>query len=232
MSMRRTVKIFLMLSAFLFVLTSCAYTQTDMIDFVQYADIQYVRNYENEIEGSPITEDDLDREYFVVKRKVSETMNSLGHVSKDNDATNLDVGTQIYTVKGYDPDFRVAAFYDGDILLYEAYTNKWADRGLELLDIKDKVECISVIENKADGPERLADIDDELLVKKLVDMILEAPIEYKEGNSDREEYYYLGFQLKDGTIMSRHYDIGEGILAKTIRLPEEFREIIEQKCKK
>lgn len=228
--MQKTVKIFLVLNIFVFILASCAYTQTEMVDFVQYDEIQYVRNYENEVKGNPLTREDIDEEYFTVKRKISGMVASPGQIVKSNDASYLDVGTQIYSIKGYDPDFRLAAFHDGEILLYEAHTNKWADKGSELLDIKDKVESISVIENKPDGLEKLADIDDETLVQKLVDIIIEAPVEYSESTSFEEEYYFLNFQLKDGTIMSRHYDIGGGVLAKGIKLPEEFREIIEQKC--
>lgn len=230
--MRKTVKIFIVLNIFVFILASCAYTQTEMLDFVQYDDIQYVRNYENEAKGSPLTKADIDEEYFTVKRKISGQVTGPGHIVRSNDASHLDVGTQIYTIKGYDPDFRVAAFHDGEILLYEAYTNKWADRGSELLDIEDKVEKISVIENRPDGLAKLTDIEDKKLVQTLVNMIIEAPIEYDEGSSTEEEYYFLNFQLKDGTIMSRHYDIGGGTLAKGIKLPEEFREIIEQKCEK
>ena len=58
------------------------------------------------MEGTPLTEDDLDKEYFTVKRKLSGVVNNPGYISKSGDAAYLDVGTQIYTIKGYDPDFR------------------------------------------------------------------------------------------------------------------------------
>ncbi|HHW70222.1 MAG TPA: hypothetical protein GX392_02615 [Clostridiales bacterium] len=231
MFLRKIMRIFLLLLIFIFILVSCAYTQDDWTDFINYDDIQYVRNYENEERGVPLTPDDIDKEYFEIKRKLAGGMNNVGYVSKSGDAAYLDEGTQIYTVKGYNPDFRVAAFHDGDIILYEAYTNKWAQKGSELLDIEDKVESISIIENREDDYKELAEIEDEATVEKLVDMILEAPIDHDEGVG-KEQYYLLIFHLKDGTVSSRYYDISGGILATGIKLPDKFREIIEQACEK
>lgn len=229
MLLRKIIRIFSISLIFIFILASCAHTHIDWVDFIQYDYIKYVRNYENEMEGTPLTEDDLDKEYFTVKRKLSGVVNNPGYISKSGDAAYLDVGTQIYTIKGYDPDFRVAAFHDGQIILYEAYTNKWAEKGSELLDIKDRVESISVIEDKDEGHEKLTDIDDDSTVRRLVDMIVEAPVDDSENIGD-EQYYFLTFHLNDGTIISRYYDIGGGILARGIKLPEEFREIIEERC--
>jgi|SRR5690606_5873685 len=213
----------------IFILASCAYTHGDWIDFVEYDDIQYIRNYENEIKGNLLTVDDIDKEYFEVKRKLSGGINNPGYVSKSGDAAYLDEGTLIYTVKGYDPDFRVAAFQDEDIILYEAYRNKWAKKGSELLDIEDKVDSISIMENREEDSEKIATIDDEETVEKLVDMIMEAPVDHSEGVGE-EQYYMLTFYLKDGTVVNRYYDIGGGILAMGIQLPEEFRDIIEYAC--
>ena len=53
--------------------------------------------------------------------------------AKDGDAAFLDIGTRVYTVKGYLPTFRLAAYLDGVLQLYEADTNPCARTGADLL---------------------------------------------------------------------------------------------------
>ena len=43
------------------------------------------------------------------------------------------------------------------------------------------MESISVIEDKDEGHEKLTDIDDDSTVRRLVDMIVEAPVDDSEN---------------------------------------------------
>ena len=60
----------------------------------------------------------------------------------------MNPGTPIYAVKGYSPEFRLAALEDGTPRLFEADTHPKAERGEALLDIRGKVAAIDILSAK------------------------------------------------------------------------------------
>ena len=100
---------------------------------------------------------------------------------QDGDATCLNPGTPVYSVKGYAPKFRLGTLEEGRVILYEADTNPSAKTGQDLLDIRGKVRAIDILEDD-DTLTLLGTIDEEREIDQLVEMLLAAPVD--QGNQD------------------------------------------------
>lgn len=134
--------------------------------------------------------------------------------SQDGDATFLDPGTQVYAVKGYAPEFRLATVEGGRPTLYEADTNPSAKIGADLLDIRNKVTAIDIL-NDDDQMTVLATIDEEPAVRRFVDVVLDAPVNQQNRDHDGPRYF-LGFRLADGTSVVRAFWLESGELSRGI----------------
>jgi len=192
-------------------------------DIIQFNDIGYISTMRKE--EVKLTKDDLDKELYKVKFTLAGNDKLKGHGSQNGDASFLPVNTQVYSVKGYNSNFCLAAYNKwGDLTVYFAHTNAKAQKGEELLDIKDKVESISI--QSEINQKELALISDPQVINKMVDMILKAPIDTNQRNSS--ERYYINFNLKKGISFSCWYTFDGRVLSMGISLPLEFGEIIEK----
>ena len=133
---------------------------------------------------------------------------------QDGDATYLNPGTPVYSVKGYAPKFRLGTLEEGRVILYEADTNPSAKTGQDLLDIRGKVRAIDILEDD-DTLTLLGTIDEEREIDQLVEMLLAAPVD--QGNQDHDgPRYFLGIRLVDGTSTVRVYWLESGELSRGI----------------
>jgi hypothetical protein len=148
-----------------------------------------------------------------------------GYRPKDGDAAFLNPGTPLYGVKGYKASFRLAAWEDGRLTLFEADTNPAARVGGDLLDISGRVQYIG-INSEQDGVTELGAIRDKAEVDSLVGMVLEAPVNQQLGDHSGARYF-VAFHLSDGTIVARAYWASTGELSRGIVLPQQFRQTIE-----
>lgn len=152
--------------------------------------------------------------------------------SLDGDATFLNPGTQVYAVKGYAPEFRLATLEGDSPTLYEADTNPSAKVGEDLLDIRGKVTAIDVL-NDDDQMTVLATIDEEPAVRRFVDVVLEAPVNQRNRNHDGPRYF-LGFRLADETSVVRAFrmesgELSRGIMTDPTLTLSVFREIPKER---
>ena len=134
--------------------------------------------------------------------------------SQDGDATFLNPGTQVYIVKGYAPEFRLATIEGGRPTLYEADANPSAKIGADLLDIRGKVTAIDIL-NDDDQMTVLATIDEEPTIRRFVDVVLDAPVNQQNRDHD-DPRYFLGFLLADGTSVVRAFWLESGELSRGI----------------
>lgn len=139
---------------------------------------------------------------------------------RDGDAGYLGLGTILYTIKGYQPSFRLAARRDGSIVMYEADENPSARTGSDLLDIQGKVKRI-VITSHIDGTTEIGAITDARRIATLVDVVLQAPVDQQQLVNGPD--CFIVFQLADGTVVRRAYTIDLNVLARGIKLPDAFR---------
>lgn len=191
--------------------------------------IFYYSDYDvkNRPVGRLITNTDLGFKFAKVKCNLNERVRDVDeYQSTDGDASFLPTNTPVYTVKGYRPEFRLAAYLNNQLLLFESNQNPKAKKGADLLDIKDKVQYIGI--NSGGDPKReLAAIKNSKQVASLVDMVLKAPVDqnYRE---QKERRYLIVFHLKDGTTVTRSYWTDSNELTVGILLPKQFRTIVEQ----
>ena len=136
------------------------------------------------------------------------------HHWQDGDSTYLNPGTPVYAFTGYSSRFRLGTLEWGRVFLYEADTNPSAKTGQDLLDIQGKVTTIDIL-SKRDGETVLGAIDEGHAVERLVDMILESPVDQGSTDHDRPRYY-LGIRLADGTSVVRPYWLETGELSRGI----------------
>ena len=91
--------------------------QIDWVNFIQVGSTQYVAGPQSQ---TILVESGLGPVYAHVKFKVSGNVCDPNYRLKDGDAAFLDAGTPIYTVTGHPSGDRLAARFNGSILVYQA----------------------------------------------------------------------------------------------------------------
>ncbi|HSP08066.1 MAG TPA: hypothetical protein VLU92_00550 [Candidatus Dormibacteraeota bacterium] len=142
------------------------------------------------------------------------------HHVQDGDAGLLEAGTVVYTLRAYAPIFRLAAYDQGRLTLYEADTNPGARVGADLLDLVNKVRYIG-INSVQDGRSELGAIHNRDQVDALIGMVLDAPVN-QTPRTDSGPEYFIDFHLDDGTETTRTYWLKSGELSRGILLPPAF----------
>ena len=211
-------------------LVSCAST-TDWVNFIKYNGITYVGDSANA--GRALTRNDLGPQFATVKSKLSGNVTIPGYQLQDGDAAFLNVGTPIYTMKGYKSTFRLAAYDSNNnnrLVLFEADTNPNAKRGSDLLDIGSKVQYIGV-NKEEDGTTQLGAIKDPNKIALLTQMVLTAYVDQSRSPQD-EPGYFISFYLKDNTVVTRGYGQQSRTLDRGILLPEAFGVAIQSAVSK
>ncbi|MDO3408268.1 hypothetical protein QWJ34_00655 [Saccharibacillus sp. CPCC 101409] len=123
------------------------------------------------------------------------------HVTQNGDAAYLPVGTKVYALKGYDPDFRVLA--DGRI--YQVHDNPRAETIGDLYDIEGKVLKLSRESGNDGSP--MWDFSPEDTEAFISDML---PLKYVGSdeiykNNPPEYRIFLRIHLEDGTSLRISY---------------------------
>ena len=206
--------------------SSESFTAILWVDFVQFGGITYVRLHPDR--EPPMEEGDLGPEFARVAFKYEGNVFDPSYQTnngKDGDAGYLDPGTPVFAVKGYKPEFLLAARSVGELVLYVSDTNPSARTGADLLDIGGKVRYVGV-NSPVDGSE-LAAIRDPSQVETLVAMVLVAPVDQTRRDQDGPRYF-IAFHLDDGTTLVRAHRLESGELSRGIMLPREFRNAIEE----
>lgn len=161
----------------------------DYFDFLKINDITYHHEGANDIDANRLIGKQAGEVLFTMDNNAC-----LGHETVNGDAAYLPVGTKIFAMKGYKPEFRLIA--DGRI--YQAVRNPNAKTVEDVLDISGKVKAI-IEESAEDGTDlgklpsdqakafvgkvlKLAYVDREQLVEKF-------------GSTER----YFRIELTDGT---------------------------------
>ena len=192
----------------------------DWSNFIQFDGISYQENY---YERRKLPKEFLGEVYDEVDCTIQDHVGE-GYEIQDGDAAFLEPGTEVYEMLGYDPSFRLVARWNGNYVIYEADTNPTATVGEDLLDIRDKVDYISV---ERDGGGRFVSIHTAEKVDRFTEMVLEAPVDQDE-NVPGDDNVFLTFHLKDGTGVTRAVSRGSDIMSRGIQLPAGFVEMLEQ----
>jgi hypothetical protein len=192
----------------------------DWVDFVQFHGVTYGAAWTSP--GRPLQQGDLGPQYGIVKVKLAASQDP-NHRIQDGDAGFLDPGTAVYAMKGYSPSFRLAAYDQGRLTLYEADTNPKAKVGADLLDLVN-VRYIG-INSAQDGHTELAAVHSQDQVNALIGMVLKSPVD-QTLRSNAGPQYFIDFHFNDGTETTRSYWPTSGELSRGILLPPAFASVV------
>jgi hypothetical protein len=193
----------------------------DWVDLVQLHGVTYVAAWTSP--GRPLQQGDLGAQFGLVKVKLAGS-NDPNHQLQDGDSGFLDPGTAVYSLKGYAPSFRLAAYNQKRLTLYEADTNPKAKVGADLLDLVNKVGYIG-INSAQDGRTELAAVHNQDQVNALVAMVLKASVDQTLG-SNAGPQYFIDFHFSDGTETTRSYWLESGEMSRGILLPSGFANVV------
>lgn len=196
----------------------------DWVDFVQFGGITY--QAVSKRPGRPLSANDLGPVFATVRFQLNGHVHTANYHAKDGDAAYLAPGTKVYLVNGYTAAFRLAAYEQGSLTLYEADTNPHAHKGADLLDIGGKVAYIGV-NSEQDGVTELGTIKDKAQVAALVTMVLQAPVDQSRSGLG-EIRYFIAFHLHDGTVVLRAFWPQSGVMQRGLLLPSAFTDAIQQ----
>ena len=138
---------------------------------------------------------------------------------RDGDAAFLAAGTELREISGYRPDFRLAAWEDNTWHVYEVDDVPDAETGADLLDLRNKVTAVHLVEGDR-GEGILRTVDDEDRVAAIVQAVLAAPVLPEASNLyDRltdESPVFVRFDMVDGTAVQRAWYVISGMLWRRI----------------
>jgi hypothetical protein len=196
----------------------------DWTDFIRLDGVTYQSNYYEK----GLAKSDVGEPIAEVRCKISDVVTDPEYDLRDGDAAYLEPGSTIYSVRGYPSSFRIAAFRDGQWLLYEPDTHPGAEVGADLLDLEGRIRYIG-INSSWNGTKELARIDDRDEVERLVEIVLSAPVDQARNYSDAdlEDQVFIEFGFDDGTRSIRAFGPKSGQLARGIMTPPEFAEAVE-----
>ncbi|WP_025682577.1 hypothetical protein [Paenibacillus maysiensis] len=153
-----------------------------------------------------------------------------GYVMKDGDATLLEIGTELYEVKGYAQSARLFA---GDIL-YEATHNPSAKTINDLLDISGKIAVVRFVSGN-DGTE-LKDFTPQAIATfaEAYPKLNYVPFDqmYKQTNSLAGNSYYLQIEMKDGSTRNLAYHIKYKAFYPAGYATPELTQLVEEQRKR
>jgi hypothetical protein len=200
----------------------------DWVDFIKVKETMYTSL--GAPGGRQLTEADLGPVHATVRFQLEGNVRDPNYKAKDGDAAFLAPGTQIRTVKGYDPKFRLAVLRQGQVVLYEAENSPAAKTGADLYDLEGKVATIG-IGSAMDGSQ-IAEIKDPAQVDMIVKAILAAPVipeKDRTGEAMGSDLgYFLILHFQDGTVLQRSYWPKTGFLWPGFHLPESVAQVVTE----
>ncbi len=179
--------------------------------------------------GPQISSGDLGPEVATVASDLSKSGNP-NHVVVDGDSGQVPTGTKIYAVRGFRPEFRLAAHNNGQLSLYDLADYPAASKGSDLIEI-DAAQVAAIAISAADHQPRTARgiVEDATQVAQLVAMMRNAPVAVQPVKAVGDRRYCLTFQLRDGLPwISRPYFPDSGLLGlvQSLEMPPAFRDAI------
>jgi hypothetical protein len=146
------------------------------------------------------------------------------HQTSNGDAAFLPVGTEIYALKGYKPEFRVMA--GGKI--YQVLQNAAAETLGDLYDIEGKVERISI--NSIEDGHVVRYFDEAAVALFMEEMLQLKQVDFDVIYEKTKEVHdsgriFLEFHLTDGTTFGNSYYYAANALSQAFGT-ERLKEIV------
>ncbi len=167
--------------------TLWSFSAVDWAPFVQHEGRTY---FEQTVRaGEPqLTEQLLDRTVGTVQCMLGDEVQDTGYRTRDGDAAYLAPGTQLWSVGGFDPGFRLAAASGEGLLLFETWPEAVTGIGRDVFgDLDANAIGIAVNADVSEGETTIGRIDDPETVRALVADLLDGPLtsDRHDGLGDR-----------------------------------------------
>lgn len=176
-----------------------------------------------------VPESELGATVLTVACTIGETVRNPEYRPRDGDAAFLAAGTELREVNGYRPDFRLAAREEGAWHVYEVDDVPDAVTGEDMLDLRDKVVRVHLVEGDR-GEKILRTVDDESQVTSIVQTVLMAPVLPESPTLyDRlgdESPVFVRFDMTDGTAVQRAWHVESGVLWRRIKAPAALEQLL------
>jgi hypothetical protein len=184
------------------------------------------------IAGAALTQADLGPVYDTINADI----HACAPPPTGNYSTFLAQGTQLYTIKGYQPWFRLAVKEAASgstpsITFIEATANPHASTGGELLQLDNKVDAILLYPQSSlsssptsPTPPPLKTVRAQEQVAKLITLFDQAPLQAKQDTGSTSDV--LVFHFRDGTISGLVYDPTTGWTDRGVGLPSTFASLL------
>jgi hypothetical protein len=171
----------------------------DWVDAIKINNKVYSNDYRRVITDEKI----INKEIDVVKFKVAENINDPEYRLKDGDATFLEPGTKIFSVKGYDSDNVAAVKVGVNWILYIA-------EGSRDLIQQNKEEYGNALKLVVEGlSEKKIEIEDKKKIEEIANILKGSSNVSQMPNFNNQKRFSFYFILKDrngvGKIAEKYY---------------------------
>jgi hypothetical protein len=191
----------------------------DWVDLIQWNGVTYLAVPTS---AAGLSAPALGAQLGTTTRKLADNETNPAYHLKNGDAAFLEAGTHIFAVGEYRPTFRIAVRTSGKTVIYEADTNPQARTGADLMDLRGWIGYIGL--QGQDGSSELAAIHDAAVISRLVELVLQGPVD--EAIQPAGTQYFVAFHFRDGTESVRAVWPSMGLLQRGIIAGPEFGRII------
>ena len=154
-------------------------------------------------------------------------------LEQEGGASSIDVGTPVYTMRAYRPEYRLAARVGDRWIIFYATENPRAKVGADMLDLEKKVARITLsLDSSARARNQWSskNVESVSQVENITRMMLTAPIMKQPSMTAGASRfrYWITLWFKDGTAQGLAYFPDTGWLNPGIQMPQEFRRLVEE----
>jgi hypothetical protein len=200
--------------------------EMDMVRGIEYKPGNFVPGYD--LSGAMLAQADLGSVYD----SISVDIHGCPPPATGNYSTFLADGTQLYTIKGYWPWFRLAVKETdssaNQVYLIEAMDNPRATTGGELMQL-DNVDAVLLYSQESlrttPTPSPMKAARSPQQVTKLIVLFDQAPIPARKPGF-KGQVDELVFHFRDGTISGMLYDPTTGWTQRGVALPPAFATLL------
>lgn len=166
----------------------------DWVPFVRHEGRMY---YEQTVRADEpqLTEQSLVRTVGTVECMLGDEVQDPDYQPRDGDAAYLASGTQLWSVPGFDPSFRLVAETRDRLLLFETWPEGETGTGRDIYGNLDTSAVGIAINAESDGETTLGRIDKPETVRALIADLLDGPLtsDHQGGVGDR---YFLEIEFE------------------------------------
>ncbi len=181
-------------------------------------------HFQSTVPETIVDESALGGTVATVRCKIDGVVGNPEYKTRDGDAAFLPVGSELREVVGYRTDFRLAAKEGRKWTIYESYHRDGIETGEDMLDLRDKVTAIHLVEGYY-GRDIEHTVDAPKVVAMIVAAVLDAPAvpeDERDEATGAEAPVFVRFDLLDGTSVQRAWHVEAGIFALDFRAPPEL----------